>query len=317
MFGIQGVQAQDELPRLYFCMYETPAPGLAKNMYPVYPGVALSSDTGATWRSIGWTNNRCSDAAHLASDASTIFIANDNGVLVSRNNGDTWKLATTWRVRDALCVQTTRDTVVTGTATGVYVSTDKGLSWQSRSRGLPPLDATYISDILVSDGAFFVATAGGVFRSDNRGETWKRSGLDGRQIEHLARHPRLPDLLYACGPAGLWRSSDAGRTWTDISQSLGGARIQCVVADPSDASGILVGTAAQGILKSRDMGLTWNNTSAGLQNLNVTTLAYNAQTPTVVYAGTDNGAFISRDGGAVWRPFTLRLGYVKQIRVQP
>lgn len=312
-----AARAQETQPRLYVCMYTAPVPGALKNMHPVYPGAALSTDTGASWHALGWKNNRCVDAANPANDASTVYLAGDNGLLVSRDGGTTWKQATDWRIPTVSRIVLIDDSVFITTPMGVYLSTDKAASWMPRSYGLRPADGTYASDMLPSPGDFLLATNEGLYRSSDRGLMWKRGPLQGTPLERILRHPVSRDLLTAWGPTGMWRSEDGGQTWTKLTLGDPAPRVQGAAFDPSNSRRILIGTAGQGIMASKDGGATWALSSAGLTNLNITSLVFHPTIPSIVYAGTDNGTFVSRDGGAVWTPFSIRLGYVSAIRVQP
>lgn len=74
---------------------------------------------------------------------------------------------------------------------------------------------------------FWAPTNGAIFRSDDRGATWavkaelpfKFGGNeDGRNNgERLAVDPNDPDVVFfGSRPAGLWRSTDAGQTWSEV-----------------------------------------------------------------------------------------------------
>ena len=67
---------------------------------------------------------------------------------------------------------------------------------------------------------------------------------------------------------------------------------------------ILVGTVGQGIMRSPDGGETWQRQSIGHglhSDATVRTLAHHPGRPETVYAGTDQGLYVSDDAGAKWR----------------
>src|SRR6266513_456222 len=89
----------------------------------------------------------------------------------------------------------------------------------------------------------------GVYRSTDGGENWQNVGLkDSRAIARVVVDPRKPDVAYVAasghlwadgGERGLFKTTDAGKTWTLILQapSPHNARTGCcdVILDPSNS----------------------------------------------------------------------------------
>jgi ligand-binding sensor domain-containing protein len=78
---------------------------------------------------------------------------------------------------------------------------------------------------------------------------------------------------------------------------------------------LFAGTRDQGLFRSSDGGATWTNSGAGIQTMNVTAIAFDPDDASVVWAGTENGLYISRNGGSVWQISSLRLGQISSIRI--
>ncbi len=128
---------------------------------------------------------------------------------------------------------------------GVYKSTDAGATWMRVG-----LDASeHIGRILIDprdSRVVYVAAQGplfsaggqrGLYKTTDGGATWRRVLFvsDDTGISDIAFHPRNPDIVYAGsyqrrrhvgqmiggGPdGGLFRSTDAGRTWTKLTRGL-------------------------------------------------------------------------------------------------
>ncbi len=72
------------------------------------------------------------------------------------------------------------------------------------------------------------------------------------------------------GPLGMYRSGDKGDTWQQIAalptakgvQSIAGANIYRVYADPSDPNALYLGTRGQGLFYSYDNGDSWRSVAA-------------------------------------------------------
>ncbi len=121
---------------------------------------------------------------------------------------------------------------------------------------------------------------------------------------------------------GVWKSTDFGLRWTNISDStLPGSSISigAIAVAPSNASVIYVGTGeadirntfitGDGVFRSSDAGKTW--TRAGLEDTHtISNLAVDPSNPDVVYASSlghvfvpdsARGVFKTTDGGRTWQ----------------
>ncbi|HEX6547437.1 MAG TPA: hypothetical protein VF134_01685 [Candidatus Dormibacteraeota bacterium] len=145
---------------------------------------------------------------------------------------------------------------------------------------------------------------GAIYRSTDRGQSWRLVHRDTHAVLTIAFNPYKPSTVDAGLEAGgVLRSADGGQTWSGqagtekvAGRSFGFAR-----------SFTLVGTDA-GLFVSRDATPGW--TSTGLAGLSVSALAVAAGgDPSQLVAGGDashgNEAlplYASADGGATWNP---------------
>jgi hypothetical protein len=150
-------------------------------------------------------------------------------------------------------------------------------------------------------------TPGGPTGVLHRWQTGPGSGWSGDQswiptlagaVRHLARTTR--GTTFAWGTAGLFRSEDAGLTWT----ALPAPPASSVVAiDPSDARTLFAASGAQ-VHKTTDAGATWTPVfpTGGLQ---VLAIAVSPADPGLVFVAlaqfsTSFQVHRSLDGGATW-----------------
>lgn len=113
------------------------------------------------------------------------------------------------------------------------------------------------------DKSLLTATAKGVYRSADNGQTWQSLAI----------------------PANLGRS--------DFSQ---------VVVTPGDPKTVYVGGMNSGVLRSDDNGQTWQSASNGLPTTKVGALALHSTERDTVFAWLkDGGIYRSEDRGANWR----------------
>ncbi|MFF3328071.1 cellulose binding domain-containing protein [Streptomyces sp. NPDC002888] len=138
---------------------------------------------------------------------------------------------------------------------------------------------------------------GAVLRSSDRGASWQKANLPfklggnmpGRGMgERLAVDPNKNSVLYLGAPSGkgLWRSTDSGATWAQVTNF---PNVGNYVQDPSDTSGYA----------SDNQGIVWVtfDESTGTSG-NATKTIY------VGVADKDNAVYRSTDAGATW----TRLG---------
>lgn len=139
-----------------------------------------------------------------------VLAATPIGFFESRDDGASWD-PIAGRIGDArvhaLAFLPGFDQVVfVATSRGLYKSEDGGRGWWPRGGGLPMLDITGLT--VAEDGRTIYAsefTQGGLWGSDDAGETWAAVATDGlatTRIWALALDPQRPERLLAATPSG-------------------------------------------------------------------------------------------------------------------
>jgi len=128
-----------------------------------------------------------------------------------------------------------------------------------------------------------------------------------------------PDLFYfGSVGGGVWKTENAGQSWTNISDGYFGGSIGAVTVAPSDPNIIYVGGGEKtvrgnvsygyGIWKSEDAGETWNY-KALKEGQNIPRIRVHPKNPDLVYAAVlghvfgpnnERGVYRSNDGGDNW-----------------
>ena len=158
-----------------------------------------------------------------------------------------------------------------GTHSGLYKSTDGGSTWRQLTGGLPT-DEQGLGRIGVgisrSHPRRLYATVnaregGGIYRSDDGGESWTPISIDrrlwgrGDDFGEIRVHPRDPDVLFV-GNIASYRSDDAGQTWTSIKGAPGGDDYHRIWINPEQPETMLF-VADQGATITVNGGRTWSS----------------------------------------------------------
>jgi photosystem II stability/assembly factor-like uncharacterized protein len=160
---------------------------------------------------------------------------------------------------------------------GIFRSDDAGGSWKKLTSGLPPRTGRIGLAVFAKDPRILYAVvesdsggagagisdnyskSGGLFRSDDRGDTWKRvSPINFRPFyfSRVAVDPENADRVYLPG-WDLAISDDGGKTFRGSGSPKVHVDFHAIVVNPVDPSQILVGNDG-GVYVSHDRALTWD-----------------------------------------------------------
>ena len=181
----------------------------------------------------------------------------------------------------------------------VFKSTDRGTHWQAIS---PDLTRHELAKEGVDGGPISIEGAGG----ENYGT-----------ITYIAESPLAAGALWVGSDDGLVHvTRDDGAHWTDVTPpGMRSAEVQSIEPSPHDpakaylvASRYKFGDFAPMIYRTDDYGRTWHSIAAGLPADRFARVVREDPTRTgLLYAGTENGLFISFDDGDRWQPFQLNF----------
>lgn len=219
------------------------------------------------------------------------------------------------------CFYADGDNIWLGTAiSGPFVSTDKGLSWQARNRGIGinSTSAYNISSFVRKGSFLFASTLGdAVYRSADNGLNWSRfaTGLTGSAL-NVSRVLVAGNNLVAITSAGAFVSANDGVTWNNAGASLPGA--ECVASIEMGGK-MYIGYyySSVGMLySSDDEGLSWNPVNVPMTSSNwySTALAQQGNRLYVCLNGRD--VFYSENEGQTYTALPSApssLGYYSRL----
>lgn len=202
-----------------------------------------------------------------------------------------------------------------------------------------------VSGVASQPNVFYMGQVnGGVWKSDDYGRTWAPifDSQPTQSIGAIAVAPSDPNVIYVASGEGLhrpdlsvgdgiYKSTDAGKTWTHLGLR-GGQQIPALVVDPRDPNRLVAAVLGhpygpsdeRGIYRSTDGGNTWKKVLSKDENTGGSDVEIDPSNPDTLYAslwearegpwedrnlfnGTSGGLFKSTDGGETWRPLTKGL----------
>ncbi len=301
-------------------------------------GLYKSTDDGASWTElavgapgspVGLGGPQCIAVSPNFAVDHTIFAGvwgSEGSILKSVNGGTTWiavgagltplRSVYAMGISPAFAVDRT---IFAGTDAGMFRSTNGGASWTEINSGMDEGVSVWsigVSGGFTTDRTVLAATNGVLFKSTNAGTSWSPIdlGFEYYCAGGLALSPDFRDdgtafvvLVRWEGPdeiSCLYRSTNWGDTWTEMTTTLPEDDMSSVAVSPAFASDqtVLAGGWRRGVSLSTDGGDNWSAASTGLKSGNVSALAPSPAfaSDQTVLAGTMAGIFRTQDGAGSW-----------------
>jgi photosystem II stability/assembly factor-like uncharacterized protein len=265
-------------------------------------GIYKSTDGGRTWQHLGLRDGQQIGAILVdPHDSNRVFVAvvghpygpnSERGVFRSLDGGLNWEKVL-YKDEDTGAIDlafdpsnaqiiyadlwaSRRPPWTTGNSykapgSGLYKSLDGGTTWRQLTKGLPawsdhlgriglgvaPSDPQRIYALVDSP------TLGGLYRSDDAGESWEPVNADkrlwgrGDDFACVRVDPRNKDTVYIAN-ISTYRSSDGGRSFTAIKGAPGGDDYHTVWINPENPQ-IIALAVDQGVTISMNGGQTWSS----------------------------------------------------------
>jgi hypothetical protein len=171
-------------------------------------------------------------------------------------------------------------------------STDGGATWTRVCAGSSGSGEVAIDEV---SGDLFAEFSGSAFTSTDQGQSWTSTGTGPASVTSLAVAHGSPDQLYVGTYDGhVWRSDDAGATFSDLGQ-VGTNPIRQVVVAPD---GVYAVSIESSVMRSTDQGQTWAEADGGHGSAAFSLVA--GTTPGTLYLVGSLHDYVTTDGGSTW-----------------
>ena len=282
-------------------LYVGSGEGLQRPDLSTGDGIYKSTDGGKTWKHLGLRDGLQIGAILVdPRDANRVFVAvlghpyganSERGVFRSKDGGESWEkvlykdentgaiglafdpsnpqtiYADLWAARQGPW----ENGQWQGPESGLYQSTDGGATWRKLTQGLPTAKeglGRIGFAVAPSDPTRLYATVdakqnAGIYRSDDRGQSWQRVNDErrlwgrGDDFAEIKVDPKNKDVVYVANTS-TYRSTDGGKTFTAIKGAPGGDDYHTIWINPEYPAIILL-ASDQGAIITVNGGETWSS----------------------------------------------------------
>ncbi len=272
-------------------------------------GLFISVDKGLTW-----VRKRTDNIASLIATADSIYLTTAWTVEVTNDQGNSWNklLKSSW---GGLKVAINRNTIVASTGVcGFFISTDKGITWDSSNvapykTGNRYRDKPFFHDNILFSGQYIEY---GIDFSKDNGCTWTTNSFVNSNIQCFFS---AGNRLLVGTTTGIFYTEDNGITFINtggkplnITQVLATTNKIIAISTPTNSSGITSLMApSQSVYESADNGLTWSGAADGLYNYSASvwigSVIYNKG---YIYAASSNGLYRKGENEHTWVQYGLQ-----------
>ncbi|GAB4514268.1 MAG: hypothetical protein Kow0047_26040 [Anaerolineae bacterium] len=264
-----------------------------------------SDDQGVRWQRWGSLPRAgLVQALHIPEGGGPWLAATEHGLAISRDAGQSWSLAPQGpgHPMGFAMVRLGDGEILLGHGQGIARWIPGQQTWEPADEGLPLVSVLSLSAAPSHPDILYAGTnGGGVYRSDDGGQTWRPAGLAGRAIPDLAVHPQDPERVYArMAFERIYETRDGGATWHARWEGMDlSVEVTRVAVHPANPEVVLAGYV-EGLYRSQDGGATWERVDVPWDGLTTFDLVFDSARPDRAYAGTTRGIYITDDAGETW-----------------
>jgi len=208
--------------------------------------------------------------------------------------------------------------ILVATGRGVFHSLDGGASFTPINDGLPSLAISTISGD--ANGIRYAGSglAGVAKTTDDAHWAAANSGLFASEVDAVATAKSSPSIVYAATGSSVFKSSDAGVSWQELTSLGVDQQVWPVLAvDPANPSVVYSATDEKGVIKTTNGGRSWAAADTGLTTTAIGALAIDPTSHATIFAGTDEGLYRSVDGATHWTLLDADLSSVRVLAFDP
>ena len=304
---VDAIAADPRSPQIAYTSAAVPSQGIFKTY--------KTTDGGATW-----TERARFAVSEIVVDPlepSYVYAIVLGQMIRSTNGGASWVVAGSGGTLrpGGYDLEATRYGLFTGSASGLFLSTDRAVTWKAQHKGITAIPIAALAIDQQDPPRLYASnTRIGIFKSRDRGASWLRLGepedfLDWSRT--LVIDPSEPETVYTNAEASVARSTNGGRRWEKHSALVCGVS-GSLFLDPREpstlyTSGFILSSGCGQMpgacltARSLDAGETWSCIAGGLPSpLGAPLLGIDPFTSAVYAQVYPGDLWKSTDRGTTW-----------------
>ena len=296
-------------------------------------GIFKSTNNGTSWSDLSGTLAIGQIAAIGASQQNIIMSGwQDNGSNI--DNSGAWTIVKGGDGCEAIVDPTNTAILYSSYVNGtIYRSSNSGGSWTTiAAPGINGITGTEVGDWITpfvlhpTTNTTLYAGYTNLWRSTNSGTSWTKLGTlykaTGESVLRIAVAPSAPTTIYVIKLDTIFKTTNDGGVWTNITGTLKGYAFTDIVVKNSDANTVWVTVSGYNngskVFKSTDGGTTWTNYSSNLPNIPFNAIiADKTNASDGVYVGADMGIYYRDNLMPNWTLFNSGLpnAVIKELEI--
>jgi len=289
-----------------------------------FAGILKTNDSGKSFSAVnrGFTNHSLTLIAGYGERvyAGSLYEGNYGGLFASMDGGLDWRLLAgsetllSHNLNGLAVGHFKREVLFASNAEGILKSLDGGKTWSRVSIGpritskvaVQRFGRLRIQSLQVTQSEkplLLAGTDAGLFRSQDAGISWERSGgaLTGASVIAIYAPPWGVSRLGVRTRSGFFISSDAGRSWR-LATLPGDNDYIYDLALPADPQEPMLAATSRGLFRSTDDGNSWHVVTNGVPEATVNSVRFHPVHPQEAFLIQYGSLYRSLDGGTSWHP---------------
>jgi hypothetical protein len=238
---------------------------------------------------------------------SIIYTSGAAGIFKSIDHGESWTSLLATLTQSIVVDPFDSQTIYAITSGNFRRSVNGGIAWADFNTGLPSTAVGILADPLTPGTLYTISNGAPYKKVGTAAWTIKNSGLPaGTFAAFVAIDPNNASVLYTGGSFGIYKSTNAGDSWTSAASGLSASGAAGISIGRFDSNHLLAWVNSSGY-ESTNGGASWTpfSTTAGRQAI---LLAFDPSTPGRIYNSSSDAVERSNDGGKTWFSISTGLG---------